>query len=57
MTFSGQECDRIREEEMARLQARLAMKRQQRPQLFLLMVLWTSALTLLALTTMHFRCC
>ena len=55
MTLSELERDRIREEKLIRLQARVEMKRRQRPRLFSLMVVWTLALTLLVAISAHLR--
>jgi hypothetical protein len=55
MTLSEQERSRIREEELVRLQARKEMKRQDRPQLLWLMIIWTACLAVLAVVTPHFH--
>jgi hypothetical protein len=47
MTLSQQECDRIRAEEIVRLQVCKEMKRQRRPQLFLIAIVWAGMLTAL----------
>jgi hypothetical protein len=48
MKLPEQENERIREEELVRLQVRKDVKRMQRPHLILLALLWTAALTALA---------
>ena len=48
MKLPEQENERIREEELVRLQVRKDVKRMQRPLLILLAFLWTAALTALA---------
>lgn len=53
MKLSQQEQDRIYEEESVRWQARLSIKHQQRPDLLLMTILWTVALTLLVVITAH----
>jgi hypothetical protein len=49
MAISQDERARIHDEELIRLEARKEMKRKQTPRLFLIMILWTAALTGLAL--------
>jgi hypothetical protein len=49
MSLSDENRERIREEEMVRLEVRAAMKRRQSPRLMLLAVLWGAVLTALAL--------
>jgi hypothetical protein len=49
MEFSEQEREKIRQEEVLRLQVRKDMRRRQRPRLILLAALWTVVLTALAL--------
>lgn len=53
MAFSEQEQARIREEELARLQARKEAKSRERPQLIMWAVLWTILLLGLALASPH----
>ena len=48
MKLPEQEQERIREEELVRLQVRKGLKRMQRPHLILFALLWTAALTALA---------
>jgi hypothetical protein len=48
MKLPEQENERIREEELIRLQVRKDVRRMQRPHLILLALLWTAALTALA---------
>lgn len=53
MALSEQEQARIREEELARLQARKEVKRRKRSQLVMWAVLWTILLLGLALASPH----
>jgi hypothetical protein len=53
MVFSERERERIREEELVRLQVREEMKLRQRPQLLLWGALWTAVLAAPALISPH----
>jgi hypothetical protein len=53
--FSGQAQERIRQEEVIRLQLREEIKRKKRPALILLTVLWALVLSLLAFVSPHFH--
>jgi hypothetical protein len=44
MTLTQHECDRIRAEEIERLQVRKEFKRQRRPKMLLLMIVWMAIL-------------
>ena len=53
MKLSEQEYERIREEELVRLQVRKDVRRMQMPHLMVLALLWTAALTAIALMGRH----
>jgi hypothetical protein len=53
MEFSEQERERIREEELVRLQVRKDVKRMRRLRLILFALLWTAALSALAFRGPH----
>src|SRR5579862_6342350 len=53
MTLSAQEHDRLREEELVRLEIRAERRRKQRPRLLMVATIWTLALTGLAFAGNH----
>jgi len=53
MTLSAQEHDRLREEELVRLEIRAERRRKQRPRLLMVATIWTLALTGLAFAGSH----
>jgi membrane-associated HD superfamily phosphohydrolase len=55
MELSEQERERIRQEELVRLQLRKEMKRSQRPQLIVLTALWVAVLTILVFVSLHYH--
>jgi hypothetical protein len=55
MTLPFQEQERIREEELFRAQLRKNIKREKRPRLIALTMLWAIALILLAYFAPHLR--